>query len=199
MRKSNLTGKSNPSGRDPGGFVALPWSVLDCSGYGLLSMHARALLLEVARQWVKDNNGRLLLSMAYMRRRGWKSSSMLAKAKKELLNGEFIFETVKGCRPNKASWYALTWFTLDKIKGYDEGTEKLFRRGAYMKNQGLQIKVLNPPVRQDAPLIGPHGGLATTAVGPDVGAMNTNLANLSSSQYGHHLDKPSNATINAMR
>ena len=195
MRKSNLTGKSNPSGRDPGGFIALPWSVLDCSGYGLLSMHARALLLEVARQWVKDNNGRLLLSMAYMRKRGWKSSSMLAKAKKELLNGEFIFETVKGCRPNKASWYALTWFTLDKIKGYDEGTEKLFRRGAYMKNQGLQIKVLNPPVRQDVIKIAPYSGLEASIFSPKEGAMNTNLVILPSPQYEHHLDKPSDATI----
>ena len=38
------------AGRDAGGFVALPWSVPDSPAYLRLSMHARALLLEVARQ-----------------------------------------------------------------------------------------------------------------------------------------------------
>lgn len=97
------------SGRDSGGFVALPWAVLDCPAYARLSMHARALLLEVARQYVRDNNGRLLLSRDYMAKRGWKSSDMLTKAKRELLDAGFIFETVKGHRPSKASWYAVTW------------------------------------------------------------------------------------------
>ena len=45
------------SGRDAGGFVALPWLVLDSRAYSRLFMHARALLLEVARQFVRDNNG----------------------------------------------------------------------------------------------------------------------------------------------
>ena len=73
------------SGRDSGGFIALPWSVLDCPAYGRLSMHARALLLEVARQFVRDNNGRMLLSRAYMATRGWKSMDMLNKCKAELI------------------------------------------------------------------------------------------------------------------
>ncbi len=33
------------AGRDAGGFVALPWVVLDSPAYAQLSMHARALLL----------------------------------------------------------------------------------------------------------------------------------------------------------
>ena len=35
--------------RDAGGFVALPWSVLDCPAYAGLSHPARALLLEIAQ------------------------------------------------------------------------------------------------------------------------------------------------------
>ena len=58
------------AGRDAGGFVALPWAVLDSPAYAQLSMHARALLLEVARQFTRDNNGWLLLSRAYMAGRG---------------------------------------------------------------------------------------------------------------------------------
>jgi hypothetical protein len=119
-------------GRDPGGFLALPWSVLDSSAYQSLSMHARALLLEVARQYVRDNNGRLLASRAYMAQRGWNSVDMLTKAKRELLEGGFIFETVKGHRPNRASWYAITWQALDTHPDFDQGAAAAFRRSAYL-------------------------------------------------------------------
>ena len=71
--------------RDQGGFIALPWSVLDCPAYARLSHPAKALLLEVARQFVKDNNGRLLISRAYMAKRGWKSSDTITNAKRQLL------------------------------------------------------------------------------------------------------------------
>jgi hypothetical protein len=144
MKGRNPTGKYTNTGRVSGGFIALPWAVMDCPAYSKLSMHARALLLEVARQYVKDNNGRLLLSLRHMKTRGWKSASMLAKCKKELIAGSFIYETVKGHRPNKASWYAITWQTLDKLSGYDYGAERGFMKGAY-----------SPPLGKLAPLV-PH-------------------------------------------
>ena len=67
-------------GRDGGGFVALPWSVLDCPAFQALSHPARSLLLEVARQFVRDNNGRLLASGAYLAARGWKSNDARRRA-----------------------------------------------------------------------------------------------------------------------
>ena len=79
------------SGRDAGGFVALPWSVLDSPAYARLSHPARALLLELARQFVRDNNGKLLLSAAYLAKRGWKSADVITRAKRELLAAGFIF------------------------------------------------------------------------------------------------------------
>jgi len=142
MKSRNPTGKYTNSGRVSGGFIALPWAVLDCPAYRDLSVHSKSLLLELARQYVKDNNGRLLLSLRYMKTRGWRSSSMLAKCKKELLDGGFIYETVKGHRPNKASWYAITWQTLDRLNGYDYGAEKGFIKGAY-----------SPPLEKLTPLV----------------------------------------------
>jgi hypothetical protein len=62
-------GSKKGSGRDGGGFVALPWSVLDCPVYSGLSHPARSLLLEFARQYVRDNNGRLLASGKYLSKR----------------------------------------------------------------------------------------------------------------------------------
>jgi hypothetical protein len=197
MGKSKLTGKSNPSGRDPGGFIALPWSVMDCPAYSQLSMHARSLLLEVARQYVRDNNGRLLLSMAYMKTRGWKSASMLFKSKKELLDKGFIFETVRGHRPNKASWYAVTWFQLDKLKGFDPETEKCFERSAYLKNAPIHIKRLNPSHGLEKLQIRPQEGLKSISPSPYVRAIKPAFALVSRPQHGHHLDKPSTPRLNA--
>ena len=107
-------GHKPSAGRDAGGFVALPWSVLDSDAYAGLSHPARALLLEFARQFVRDNNGRLLATSGRLSKRGWLSEDVIHRAKQELLNAGFIYETVKGGRPNRASWYAVTWQRLDR-------------------------------------------------------------------------------------
>lgn len=142
------------NGRDPGAFIALPLSVLDCPGYAKLSHPARALLLEVARQCKGDDNGRSLLSSAYMAPRGWKSADVIQRAKAQLIERGFIFETVKGHRPNKASWYAITWHKLGKLKGFDPGVERAFEQGAYKRDvplldmkklRGYQSKYRKPP------------------------------------------------------
>jgi hypothetical protein len=144
--------------RDSGPFMQLPWSVVDCPAYMSLSSHAKALLIEAHRQFVRDNNGRLLFSLRYLKTRGWNSSSLIHKAKKELIEGGFIFETVKGHRPNKASWYAMTFFGLDKIKGYDEGAYQCFERSAYKWKKPLLKKVVIPKTELDATHIALQGG-----------------------------------------
>ena len=68
-------------GRDQGGFIALPWSVVDSSAFKRLSHPARALLLEIARQYAGDNNGRLLASRAHLSPRGWNSVDVITRAK----------------------------------------------------------------------------------------------------------------------
>ena len=123
--------KQAAASRDAGGFVAMPWAVLDSPAYQALSHPGKALLMEFARQYVRDNNGRLLASMAYLKGRGWSSNSLLTRTKKELIDAGFIHETAKGQRPNKASWYAVTWRVLDKHPGYDAGAAEGFVRGAY--------------------------------------------------------------------
>lgn len=178
------------TGRDSGGFHALPWAVLDCPAYARLSMHARALLLEVARQFVRDNNGRLLLSRAYMATRGWKSADMISKAKRELVAGGFIFETVKGHRPNKASWYAITWRALDKLTGYDTGAALCFERGAYRKDQPLK-KSLIPQHGTDKASIAPSHGTEPAPTVPPHGAMEASFGSCSVPPHGHHLERPS--------
>ena len=124
--------------RDPGYFVAIPWSVLDCESFRNLSYSARALLLEIARQYNQKNNGQLLASFAYLRKRGWSSADTIHRAKRELLEAGFIFESVKGHRPNKASWFALTFHSLYPNPKFDYGAHENFKRGAYHKNSTLK-------------------------------------------------------------
>ncbi len=178
-------------GRDPGGFVALPWSVLDCCAYASLSHPARSLLFELARQHVNDNNGRLLASARYLGSRGWTSSDVITRAKRELLAGGFIFETVKGHRPNRASWYAVTWRTLDKLPGYDPGAAESFERGAYKKSTPSKNTTLRPSRGADSTTIAPPCGVGKPSPTPPHGAIRVIRRPLSTPPDGNHLEKPS--------
>jgi hypothetical protein len=179
------------AGRDSGGFVALPWSVLDCAAYARLSHPARGLLMEFARQFVRDNNGRLLASGAYLAKRGWTSVDVITRAKRELLEAGFVFETVKGQRPNKASWYAVTWRALDKSAAYDFGVMVAFDRGAYLKSVPQKITPLTPPRGVERPPIAPPHGVGKIATTPPDGAIRAILDPLSTPSHGDHLEMPS--------
>lgn len=190
MANGRNKGSKGDSGRDSGGFVALPWTVLDCPAYARLSHPARALLFEFARQFVRDNNGRLLASAAYLSKRGWKSADVITRAKRELLDAGFIFETVKGHRPNRASWYAVTWRTLDKLPGYDAGTAQCFERGAYQKAAPLK-KSLTPSHGVEMASIAPSRGAGSMPPTPSHGAIRATFDHLSTPSHGNHLEMPS--------
>jgi hypothetical protein len=155
-------------------------------------MHARALLLEVARQYHSDDNGRMLLSRAYMAGRGWRSVDMLTKAKAELLEGGFIFQTVMGHRPNKASWYAVTWRTLNRLPGYDAGTLETFERSAY-KKQPIKNACLTPPHGTGKALIVPPHGAGVPLSVPPHGTNKVTFDDISVPPHGHPLGLPSGA------
>lgn len=186
-RKSKEAG----SGRDAGGFVALPWAVLDSDAWLHLSHPARSLLMELCRQYVRDNNGRLLASRAHLAKRGWKSADVIQRAKDELLKAGFIHETVKGQRPNRASWYALTFYSLDRLPGYDHGAAESFERGAYRKNASL-----SPSHGTESPRIVPSHGTEKPPPVPSHGTIRPQKHTCSVPSHGHHLEKPSTGTSN---
>lgn len=179
------------SGRDPGKFIALPASVTDCPAYINLGYPAKALLIDIARQFTRDNNGRLLCSMAHLQKRGWTSSSVVNRAKRELLDAGFLYETVKGCRPNKASWYAITWQTLDKHIGYDAGAERGFKRSAYMQSVPLKNALLSSVKKAQTHPIASPKELEKDITNSDADAVMALLPPPPSSDAEHHLDKPS--------
>jgi hypothetical protein len=166
---------------------------------------------------VRDNNGRLLLSLNYMKTRGWKSADTLTSAKRDLLAGGFIYETVMGHMPNKASWYAVTWYALDRHSGYDAGAYEGFMRGAYAGYVPLkslptreelydkwrpagavsQAKptnenaTLRPPAGIESALIVPPAGIEEEPPIPPAGPIDPVLPPLPIPPDGNHLDMPS--------
>lgn len=188
VANARRAGKRGGSGRDPGGFVAMPWSVLDSPAFAALSHPARSLLWEISRQIGPANNGRLLASSAYLAPRGWKSADVINRAKKELLEAGFLHQTVQGHRPNKASWYAVTWLVLERLPGYDAGAVESFERGLYRKNAPL-----TPSRGVERRSIAPSRGVESPATAPSRGAIRPVLARLPTPSHGNLSEEPSPA------
>lgn len=147
----NKTRKGDAS-RMPGRFIALPLTMLESAAFIGLTHPAKALLIEIAIQYMGNNNGRLLAGLGHLRKRGWTSSDVLYRALRQLIDVGLIYQTVQGQRPNRASWYAVTWLSLDSHAKYDAGAEVGFKRGkfAYAENASL-----SPGGGQERPATGP--------------------------------------------
>jgi hypothetical protein len=180
--------------RDSGGFIALPWAVIDSPAYRGVSVHARALLVDIARQLRGDNNGMLLCSRAHMAPLGWKSVDMLVKARDALLEAKLIHQTVQGHRPNKASWYAVTWIGLDKLDGYDAELALSFVRGAY-RASAQKNAVLRPPHGTESTSVVPPHGTERPLPVPPHGTKKALFDPFSVPPHGHHLEKPSTPVV----
>lgn len=131
--------RKNKLNRIEGGFSPLPWKMLRSAAYVRLNDPARALLIEFALQLRPDrsNNGQLLATPNCLGKRGKFDDGKVLRAKRALIEAGLIHETVKGGRPNYASWYAVTWFPLARSDNYDAGTEHTFRRDAYLDGEPL--------------------------------------------------------------
>ncbi len=132
-----------------GAVMVIPHVVLNSDAYKSLSASAKGLLFDIAMQYNTINNGALLASWRYMsEKRGWTSSDLLNKAKKELVAHCLIEQTVQGRLPNKASWYGLTWCALDTIKGLEIAVQS-WPRGAYSrwKSTGDMKSKRKPPIK----------------------------------------------------
>lgn len=168
--------------RDGGQYIALPWVVMDSPAYLGLSHPARALLLELARQYKGNNNGRLVLCEKYLAPRGWKSADVINRAKRLLLDSGLIQETRKGQRPNKAAWFALTWQGMDWTPEMDIPRNG-FERRAYLQNPK------GPPADGvESKRIGPPDGVRSLSATPAGGAMRGDKPPMPTPLNGDYLD-----------
>ncbi len=118
-----------------GQFMPVPHRVLKSPAYRSLSHPAARLLWDIAIQCHVDDNGRLLTSYRHMSEIGWTSADTLNRARNELEAAGFIYKTVQGHRPNKASWWAITWMPLSRLNGYDAGAESGFEQWMFEKSK----------------------------------------------------------------
>lgn len=131
------TGKSWKKGALGYPFVPVPRSIFASASFYELSHKARSLLLALMGQYNGNNNGDFSVAWTVMKQRGWKSEDTLSKAKHELIQTGFLFETRKGRMPNLCSLYALTCWPLNPLPKYDEGAEREFVKGAFHKGVEL--------------------------------------------------------------
>lgn len=136
MAKGNARRQAKDK-RDGTTFLVLPHIVIDSPSYRDCGYPARAILIDIARQFTGTNNGRLVACNRYLKPLGWNSHGTITRSIGELLDCGLLIETRKGARPNKAAWYALGWQALDVTDGLDIDP-KQYRTGLY------KIKALVP-------------------------------------------------------
>lgn len=102
--------------RESGSFVALPHAVLRSQSFASLRPHAVKLAIDLLAQFKGDNNGDLCAAWTLMKKRGWRSRDTLSKARRELLNAEWIMVTKQGGR-HSPTLYALTFYAVDACGG----------------------------------------------------------------------------------
>lgn len=99
------------------GYLHIPNVVFHNSDFIHLSNRALKLLIDVAGQYNGYNNGDLCCSMSVLRKRGWNSNDMLTKAKKELIERNWIERTRSGGLNMGPDLYAITWQRIDECGG----------------------------------------------------------------------------------
>ena len=97
-------------------YAAIEHRVIDSPAYVALTFSARSLLLELARQLTKDNNGHLQAAFSYMGRHGF-SENTLSRAIAELIKHGMIYRTRSGGYQQGAAQYAVTWLPVRNKQG----------------------------------------------------------------------------------
>ena len=97
-------------------YAAIEHRVIDSPAYVSLTFSARALLLELARQLTKDNNGHLQATHSYMQRHGF-SENTLSRAIADLIGHGMVYRTRTGGYQQGAAQYAVTWLPIKDRQG----------------------------------------------------------------------------------
>jgi len=97
-------------------YAAIEHRVIDNDAYADLTYSARSLLILIARQLTKNNNGHLQATFSYMRRFRV-SENTLSRAIRELISHGMIYRSRSGGYQQGAAQYAVTWLSITNKKG----------------------------------------------------------------------------------
>ena len=137
--------KNQKQKRDGNRFIPIPYVVAESQSFMNLGAYAMKLLINIYIQYNGGNNGYLCCCFSLMQKYGWKSKETLQKAKVDLIKSGLIIETRKGGRPNRASYYAVTWMALDEQNGKTrlDIDSKIFPRGLYSHSHDYENYLLS--------------------------------------------------------
>jgi hypothetical protein len=162
-------------------FVGVPFWVMNHASFRAASHRARALLFDILLQYNGRNNGSLVVCDKALKPLGWNSRDGLTKSKKELVDLGLLVETRAGAKPNKASWYAVSWRQLDVKEGLDIDPRK------YVTLAARQIEVRPPHDGLETKKIRPPHGLETQSTRPPHGRMQPESGSSSRPPHGQYL------------
>jgi len=97
-------------------YASIEHRVIDSDAYADLTYSARSLLILIARQLTKGNNGHLQATFSYMRRFRV-SENTLSRAIRELIAHGMIYRSRSGGYQQGAAQYAVTWLSITNKKG----------------------------------------------------------------------------------
>lgn len=121
----------------------MAYVVLRSQCFSRLGPHAVKLLMDLLAQYKGDNNGDLCAAWTLMKKRGWRSRDTLSKARRELLEGEWVTVTRQGGR-HVPTLYALTFYAIDECRGKLDIQSTHSPPGNWRKNEPMS------PVLQNA-------------------------------------------------
>lgn len=98
-------------------YAAIEHRVIDSPAYADLTFSAQALLVVLARQLTKDNNGHLQATYKYLQPRGYDSEHTVSRAINDLVAHGMIYRTRSGGFHQGAAQYAVTWLPITKKGG----------------------------------------------------------------------------------
>lgn len=98
-------------------YAAIEHRVIDSLAYADLSHSACRLLIIMARQLTKDNNGNLQATFSWCKKRGIGSEHTLRDAIADLIAHGFIYRTRSHGANRAWARYAVTWLSITKREG----------------------------------------------------------------------------------
>ena len=110
-------GQSAPRTTTKHPYAAIEHRVIDSPAFADLKPTAQALLVLLARQLTKDNNGHLQASFKWCNRFGIGSEHTLRTAIAELIAHGFIYRTRSHGANGAWARYAVTWLTIKQRDG----------------------------------------------------------------------------------
>lgn len=191
-QKSAKAGKLNL-----GRFTALPHAVIHSEQYRKLGYAARSLLFDVAAQYNRTNNGKLVCCMKYLQPLGWTSNDTINRALRELKASGLLIQTRQGMMPpmSRAAWFAIGWFGIDVFDDLDIDPKQYQRCQLTPFKRLIKINALAPingVVRQTT---APNIGVARQSLAPINGAVGAINDTPPTPINGEFIDLPSTYPI----